>query len=305
MIHNGTMSIPRPSERPSFGQRDSYREVLSEGYAQGRLNDAEFSRRTEEALAALSLRRLEELIDDLPRGALPVPVERGHGNAGAEAARGGRRGARTARRSLVAVMTAAALVGLTSGLVAGPLIDDRQTGDRASVDGDTTADDTQASSTTSAFAYDDVIRAFDLAADYEEVSRVLITGTSAQLHVPTASGTTYDVVTADQQGRVSTEPGGTYGEEDPGARIDPAAIDPQEIAAMAARASRVFAGTTGLDGNSSDRLDLGAPGAGTEYAGVEPGAPVVRVSLSLGDYGDGGGTVIWTPDGERVLEVRE
>lgn len=305
MVHNGCMPVPRPSHRPSFGQRDSYREVLSEGYAQGRLNDEEFARRTDAATSATSLERLEELIADLPRGELPVPVARGRGKAGASAGRGGREGARTMRQALVAVMTAAALVGLTGGVVAAPLIDDPQSGDRGSSDGDTTADDAQVPSTTPAFAHDDVIRAFDLAADYEEVSRVLVSGTTAQLHVPTASGTTYDVVTADRQGRVSTEPGGTYGEAESGARFDPAQIDPQEIAAMAVRASTVYAGATGLDGNSADRLDLGAPGAGTEYAGVEPGSPVVRVSLDLGDYGDGGGTVIWTSDGQRVLEVLE
>ena len=36
------MSIPRLSERPSFAQRDAYRDVLSEGYAQGRLTDDDF-----------------------------------------------------------------------------------------------------------------------------------------------------------------------------------------------------------------------------------------------------------------------
>ena len=77
---------------------------------------------------------------------------------------------------------------------------------------------------------------------------------------------------------------------------------------MAVRASTVYAGATGLDGNSADRLDLGAPGC---RHGVrrrsKPGSPVVRVrgSLDLGDYGDGGGTVIWTSDGQRVLEVLE
>ena len=70
------MSIPRPSERPSFAQRDAYRDILSEGYAQGRLDDAEFARRTGAAVAATSLARLEGLIADLPRGDLPVPVQR-------------------------------------------------------------------------------------------------------------------------------------------------------------------------------------------------------------------------------------
>ncbi|MGO1655559.1 MAG: hypothetical protein ACTHYJ_11770, partial [Brevibacterium yomogidense] len=78
-----------------------------------------------------------------------------------------------------------------------------------------------------------------------------------------------------------------------------------EIAAMVVRAPDVYAETTGNDGNTASTLDMGAPGSGTEYAGVKTGSPVVRVLLDLGDYGDGGGTVTWTPDGERVVEVRE
>lgn len=298
------MPVSRRSDRPSFRQRDSYRDVLSDGYAHGRLNDAEFARRTEEALVATSLELLEELIGDLPRGALPVPVERGRGDARGTAGQGRRR---SPAQAAVAVVTAAALAGLAGGIIAGPFMAEaQQQGEHRTAAGDTPADDEgQLSSTEPSFAYDDVMRAFGLAADYEEVSRIVVSGTSAQLHVPTSSGTTYDVVTADQQGRVSTEPGGTYGEGEPNVRIDPSAIDQEEVAAMVTAAPDVFAATTGNDGHSAARLNLGVPGPGTEYAGVEPGSPVVRVTLELGDYGAGGGTVTWTPDGERVLEVVE
>ena len=201
-------------------------------------------------------------------------------------------------------MTAAALVGITGGLIAGPFMAEAQpAGDEEP--GGAGADAADQSSTTPSFAYDDVIRAFDLAAEYDEVSRIHISGTTAQLHVPTSSGTTYDIVAVDQSGRVSAEPGGTYGDGVPDARFDPSAIDPAEIAAMVVRAPEVYAETTGNDGNTATTLDMGAPGSGIEYAGVEPGSPVVRVMLDLRDYGDGGGTVSWTPDGERVVEVRE
>lgn len=294
------MPVPRPSHRPSFGQRDAYRDLLSEGYAQGRLDDAEFARRAEAAQTATSLERLEELIADLPRGDVPLPVARGRGGAPGGA---GQRRRRAASRSVLSLVTAAALVGLAGGIFAGPFMAEAQSGDSAEAGDRTSDDDGSAPSTTPSFAHDDVIRAFDLAADYEQISRIIISGTSVQLHVPTASGTTFDVVTADQRGGVSTDPGGTYGEGEPDARFDPSALDPEEVAAMVVRAPDVYAETTGEDGNAASRLDLGAPGSGTAYAGVRPGSPVVRVSLELGDYGDGGGTVTWTPDGGRVLEV--
>lgn len=305
------MSIPRPAERPSFGQRDAYRDLLSEGYAQGRLDDAEFARRTEAAASATSLQRLEELIADLPRGGLPVPVERGRGHTEDRDSQGrnaqgsaGRRRGRTPLQATLAVVTAAALVGITGGLIAGPFMAEAQQAGDQEVE-DASADGAELSSTTPSFAYDDVIRAFDLAAEYDEVSRIHISGTTAQLHVPTSSGTTYDIVAADQAGRVTTDPGGTYGEGVPDARFDPSAIDPEEVAAMVVQAPDVYAETTGNDGNTASTIDMGAPGSGIEYAGVEPGTSVVRVTLELGDYGDGGGTVTWTPDGERVVEVLE
>lgn len=75
------MSIPRLSERPSFAQRDAHRDVLSEGYAQGRLTDDDFEVRLQLLQEATTLRDLEGLISDLPRGSIPVPVGGPEGSA--------------------------------------------------------------------------------------------------------------------------------------------------------------------------------------------------------------------------------
>lgn len=318
------MSIPRPSERPSFGQRDAYRDVLSEGYAQGRLNDEEFRRRSDEAASATSLRRLEELIADLPRGDLPVPAAQIRGPARRNAVKDEQTSA--ARRMLLLV--AALLVGSLGGFLAGSAAlharaagtvdtDTRAvgTGEADGRGGDTAADGPDAADGDSDegnpragvhgdIGYGDAMRAAELAADQDEMSRLTLSDTSASADVPTAAGTTYDIVSIDADGTVSTDPGGTYGESEDG-RFDASFVDPDLFAAMVLAAPDVYAQTTGNTAFAATRLDLHVPGAGLEYAGVEQGEPVVSVRLGVDEYGSGGGTVVWSVDGTSVLEVVE
>ncbi|WP_198392155.1 DUF1707 SHOCT-like domain-containing protein [Brevibacterium yomogidense] len=315
------MSIPRPSERPSFGQRDAYRDVLSEGYAQGRLNDEEFRRRSDEAAAATSLRRLEELIADLPRGDLPVPAAQIRGPARRNAATAEQTSA--ARRMLLLV--AALLVGSLGGFLAGSAAlharaadtvdtDTRAvgTGEADGREADTDADGAEADTDEGNpragahgdIGYGDAMRAAELAAGQDEMSRLTLSDSSASAHVPTAAGTTYDIVSIDEDGSVSTDPGGTYGESENG-RFDASVVDPDLFAAMVLAAPDVYAQTTGSTALAAARLDLHVPVAGLEYAGVEPGDPVVSVQLGVDEYGSGGGTVVWSTDGTRILEVIE
>src|SRR5690606_2182565 len=63
----------------------------------------------------------------------------------------------------------------------------------------------------------------------------------------------------------------------------------------------IYATTTGSTGHPATRLDVRTPTV--DYAGVAPDEPVIRVQLGLDEYGGGGGAVVWTLDGSRVLEV--
>lgn len=315
------MSIPRPTERPSFGQRDAYRDVLSEGYAQGRLHDDEFRRRVDEAAAASSLGRLEELIADLPRGDLPVPA--------AQIRAAARREANTARQTSSArrglAVTAAVLVGALGGFLAGSAVlharaPDTVAADTTATDSDAEDTDTDTDATDAGgsdgggsdgegawgdVSYGDVIRAAELAADQDELSRLTVSDTTASVHVPTEAGTTYDVVSAHENGRITTRPGGTYGDDEADARIDDSVIDGDTLAAMILAAPDVYATTTGNTAHAAATLDVHVPTRSLEYAGVEPGTPVVQVRLGMDEYGSGGGTVVWTVDGTRVLQVIE
>ena len=127
--HNEPMPHPRRSERPSFAQPDAYRDVLSDAFAQGRLNDQEFSRRLDRAASATVLGDLEELVADLPRGDLPVPAEQIRRPAREHEER--TRRTSSARRGLA--LAAAVLVGGLAGFLGGSAAIYPNTGDRKSV----------------------------------------------------------------------------------------------------------------------------------------------------------------------------
>lgn len=61
--------------RPSFEERDRYLDLLAAAYADGRIDDAEFQRRSDGVLAAVTHRDAIAQFDGLPRpNVLPAPV---------------------------------------------------------------------------------------------------------------------------------------------------------------------------------------------------------------------------------------
>lgn len=61
--------------RPSFEERDRYLDLLATSYADGRIDDAEFQRRSDGVLAAVTHRDAIAQFDGLPRpNVLPAPV---------------------------------------------------------------------------------------------------------------------------------------------------------------------------------------------------------------------------------------
>jgi hypothetical protein len=66
--------VPATQMRVSTAERNEVAEELSEQYAQGRLDQAEFNERLERAMAATTRGDLAGLLDDLP-GSAPEPLE--------------------------------------------------------------------------------------------------------------------------------------------------------------------------------------------------------------------------------------
>src|SRR5699024_1163273 len=160
--------------------------------------------------AATSLGRLEELIADLPRGDLPVPAAQIRGPARRDAEAAGR--ASSARRGLM--LAAAVLLGGLGGFLAGSAALHARTADTVDTDtravgtGDADADTSGGNPPAGVhggIGYGDVMRAAELAAGQDEMSRLTLSDTTASAHVPTSAGTTYDIVSIDTDGSMSTD----------------------------------------------------------------------------------------------------
>lgn len=60
------------SLRPSFTERDAFRDAVAQAYAEGRLDDDAFARRQEQLERAVTIGDLEEAVDDLPSSYIEV-----------------------------------------------------------------------------------------------------------------------------------------------------------------------------------------------------------------------------------------
>lgn len=328
------MSIPRLSERPSFAQRDAYRDVLSEGYAQGRLTDDDFEVRLQLLQEATTLQDLEGLISDLPRGSIPVPVGGPDGSAAGRGTLAGQGGAAGRGRAAGAGASTGSSLGaggqpalsrraglvvaamLVLPLVAGVWVG-AMTGSAARADGEPVGhDDAIAEADSGAEAqaaippsdvldYRHVARGVEFAAKNEDATSVSIRTHAVFLMIPTASGTAYDTVFLHENGTTARTPGSLYADEEAPPLVDVDDLDVDVLTAIALAAPQVYEEHTGDTGLPVDRLEVDADHTDEGYAGVDPEEPVVEAWLATDEYGGGGGRVVWTLDGSRVLEVME
>lgn len=327
------MSIPRLSERPSFAQRDAYRDVLSEGYAQGRLTDDDFEVRLQLLQEATTLRDLEGLISDLPRGSIPVPVGGPEGSAAGRGTLAGQGGAAGRGRAAGAGASTGSSLGAggqpalsrRAGLVAAALALSlgagvwlgTVTGSAARADGEAVGqDDAIAESDgvvgswaaipeSDALDYQHVARGVEFAAKNEDATSVSIRTHAVFLMIPTASGTAYDTVFLHENGTTARTPGSLYTDEEAPPLVDVDDLDVDVLTAIALAAPQVYEEHTGDTGLPVDRLEVDADHTDEGYAGVDPEEPIVEAWLATDEYGGGGGRVVWTLDGSRVLEVME
>jgi hypothetical protein len=184
------MSTPRLSERPSFAQRDAYRDVLSDGFAQGRLVDEDFDVRLQLVHEADRLSDLESLISDLPRGDLPVPVG-STGGTGSDDGAGTTsmpvlsRGSKVLALVLVGIPLVA---GVCLGAVTGAARIAQQPASDAGIMG---VVDTAESEV---LEYRDVARGVEFVAQQDAPTTVRMSPGMVHLEVPTEDGTAYDSV---------------------------------------------------------------------------------------------------------------
>lgn len=299
------MHQPRLTDRPSFAQRDAYRDVLARGYAEGRLDDAEFEARVGRMDRCETVEGLERQVADLPRGELPRPE-------GARAA-----GLRTSRaqdprtrmeeprarrtRRWVGLFAVAAAVGALGGaLAAGGAPSQEGSGDGQPASEAIAAD----AEAESAIDRSSVLWAFEaLGEQSAEASLLSLSPGYLYAEVP-AAGSRYDALYLREGGAPERSPGGTF---EPGTRgslvFETRMLDPELIAAMVEAAPEVYERTAGVSGARPEGVHVRMHPAESAYAGVDPALPLVEVRMSADDYGEGGGDVVWSADGSALVEV--
>jgi hypothetical protein len=156
-----------------------------------------------------------------------------------------------------------------------------------------------------ALDYRHVARGVEFAAKNEAATSVSIRTHAIFLMVPTADGTAYDTVFLHENGTTARTPGSLYTDEETPPLVDVNDLDVDVLTAIAAAAPQVYEEHTGHEALPVDRLEVDADFMGGSYAGVDPEEPVVTAWLGTNAYGGGGGRVVWTLDGSRILEVME
>jgi hypothetical protein len=295
-VQNTGMAQPRVTDRPSFTQRDAYRDVLSRGYAEGRLDDEEFEARLTRMGRCETLKGLEAQISGLPRGGLPVP--QGARVTPGEAGRGPRR-VRWGR-----VFTAAAAVGIVGGVLAGNggMLLPSSSGDDAG-EVPESAGESEEDPVLDRAA---VLRGLEaLSEESTEVSDLsLYPGyASAQVAV---GGNRYDDLLLYDGREPESSPGGTY---EPGTRdalvFDVHQLDPELVARMVESAPEVYEETTGMAGVAPESVWARVDSSGSRYVGVDMSRPLIEVRMAANDYGEGGGSVVWSADGGALVKAGE
>jgi len=295
---------PRLDERASFSDRDAYRDVLTEAYGEGRLDDETFARRSAVLEDSVTFAQLEELIADLPRGDIPVPQgtfesrrdDVGRLTAGVrERARArGEEKRRSRRGTLVAT---ACLVG--GSLVAGGIIGAVDVNASSYSNGTAqTRDQWQEQEQEEQQRYYEaanISKVRDaLVKTHKQASQIDFDGRFAGAKLRTSpSSRKYDELQfGDDPSSFESKPGGIE-ESDRDVFFDPSTIEPEAIQGMVRTASEM------TDGRKvqSVIITVGA----LDYVQQQPGKPVVTVSVEGDEYGSGATRYTWTPDGNALL----
>jgi hypothetical protein len=153
--------------------------------------------------------------------------------------------------------------------------------------------------------YRDVARGVEFVAQQDAPTTVRMSPGMVHLEVPTEDGTAYDSVVLLRDGRVSSDPGTVYADEEAPPLVDADDLDADVLAAIVLAAPQVYEEHVGEAPLPVDRLSISADHVDDGYAGLDAEEPVVTVWFGTDEYGAGGGWVVYALDGSRVLEVTE
>ncbi|WP_258234196.1 DUF1707 SHOCT-like domain-containing protein [Brevibacterium oceani] len=283
--------------RPSFAERDAYRSALSQAFADGRIEEGEFSRRSILVETGQSADELRRALADLPQPEVEFPstVTR------AEALDRSRRrqapgGKKYGRRALLAGGAAALGFVVAGGI--GQLVGGNPGSANAAGDSDDGDDSDDGGDTRSAgdFVYDPAALGAVLQKikdkGYTHFMSIDIypdTFQAAARSLKSMSG--IDAITDYGDGKLEINATGHLPQDIDLFTLDDFALD--LIPAMARAAQKKIGGKNGLH----VMLNMG-PGQVDDKS-----EPLISVYVEGGDYGVGTGEVVWTGDGKQLDSV--
>lgn len=276
--------------RPSFAERDSYRSALSQAFADGRIEEDEFSRRSALVETGQSADELREALADLPQPEVEFPttvtraeaLDRSRRLQASGIPQVGRRAALAAGAAVLGFAVAGGfgrLFGVSESTDSGD-------GDSAGSDsGSAGADSGGADYLTDPAARKAILKKV---ADkgYTQFTQMSLYDESFTAGARSlTSNRGVDSLNAYADGQLDAQPSTHLRDDQKLFTVDDAAFD--LIPAMARAAVKK------LGGKTADRAEIAF---GEDDL-------TIAVYVEGGDYGEGGGALTWTADGKQLLKI--
>lgn len=273
----------RDELRPSFVERDAFRTALSQAYADGRIDDAEFERRSTLLETGRHAADLRQALADLPQPEVEFPTTLTRAEAIEHQRRRARKDSpKLSRRVLLAGGAAAVGFVLAGGV--STLFGREPQGDDSEKPTETAADfiaDSAALKRVLTKITDKGYKQFtsiDIDPDVVE---------AAARSLKSSRG--IDSITAYEGGDIDITPSGRLNDGVKPFTVDVFALD--LIPAMVRAAEKKLGSRQGA------RVELGTD------TGITGSEPVITVLIEGDDYGDGGGELRWTADGKELISI--
>jgi hypothetical protein len=274
------------SMRPSFAERDSYRSALSQAFADGRIEEDEFSRRSTLVETGQSADELREALADLPQPEVEFPktvtraeaLDRSRRLQASGAPQVGRRAAIAAGAAVLGFAVAGGFGRLFGGAESSGSDDDSaDSGDSVSGAGADYLTDPAARKAILKKISDKGYTQFTQMSLYDE------SFTAGARSLTSKRGV--DSLSAYSDGQLDAEPSTHLRDGQKLFTLDDVAFD--LIPAMARAAVKK------LGGKAADRAEIAF---GEDDL-------TIAVYVKGGDYGEGGGALTWTADGNQLLKI--
>lgn len=277
------------SMRPSFAERDSYRSALSQAFADGRIEEDEFSRRSTLVETGQSTDELREALADLPQPEVEFPktvtraeaLDRSRRLQASGAPQVGRRAAIVAGAAVLGFAVAGGFGRLFGGS------EPADSGEGSAGSGDSGSDNSGAGAD---YLTDPAARKAILKqvtdkgyTQFTQMSLYDESFTAGARSLTSKRGV--DSLSAYSDGQLDAEPSTHLRDDQKLFTLDDVAFD--LIPAMARAAAKK------LGGKSAERAEIA----------FGENDLTIAVYVKGGDYGEGGGALTWTANGKQLLKI--